>query len=146
MAGTWIAVRQSLPWLTTPPYLVDVSELPRLRSDLRAAGFHVFDAFAAESTTERSLLLALGDALAFPDYYGANWAAFEDCVSDLVRESAGPTAVVIVGSDALMRADLHAFVRSVHLLLDVVSEVERIGGDFQFEVFFGGSFHASELP
>jgi hypothetical protein len=84
--------------------------------------------------------------LAFPDYYGANWAAFEDCVGDLVRGNAGPTAVVVVGADVFMRSDLHAFVRSVHLLLDVMSDLERIGGSFQFEIFFTGGFRAHPLP
>lgn len=136
MASTWIPVREVLPWLPLPPYFVTSADLPRLRSGLRDAGFNVFEADAELCTDERSLLVALGDALPFPDYYGANWAAFDDCISDLVREDAGPTALLVVGLDALLRSNPHAFARSVHLLLDVVTDVERIGSaGFQFEVF-----------
>lgn len=143
MASTWISVREVLPWLPLPPHFVTPTDVSRLRSGLRDAGFKVFEADAERCTDERSLLVALGDALPFPDYYGANWAAFDDCISDLVREDAGPTALVVVGLDALLRSNLHAFVRSVHLLLDVVTDVERIGSaGFQFEVFLVGEFGA----
>jgi hypothetical protein len=64
-----------------------------------------------------------------PDYHGANWATFEDCIGDMVREQAGATALLLVGVDGLLRSNLHAFVRSVHLLLDVVADVERANSE-----------------
>lgn len=141
MSTSWIAVRELIPWLPPPPYLLAPRDLPRLRSELREHGFKVFEADANACRDERSLLTALGDALPFPDYYGANWAAFDDCVGDMLRENAGPTAVVVVGVDALLTSDVHAFVRSVHLLSDVVTDVERAASDgFQFEIFFVGDF------
>ena len=142
MPRNWIAVPDVLPWLTSPPYFVAPTDVSCLRSDLRDAGFKVFEADADHCTDERSLLIALGDALLFPDYYGANWAAFDDCIGDLLREGAGRTALIVSGVDALLGADMHAFVRSVHLLSDAVTDVERANSDdFQFEVFFVG-----ELP
>jgi hypothetical protein len=86
MSMTWVAVRELLPWLPPPPYLVPTLELHRLRSDLRAHGFNVFEADAGKCSDERGLLTALGDALPFPDYYGRNWAASDDCVGDMLRE------------------------------------------------------------
>lgn len=146
----WIAVREAVPWLPPPPYLVDAGQAAKLRNELRRAGFKVFEADAGARTDERGLLLAIGDALAFPDYYGANWAAFEDCLGDLLRDDAGHVALLIVGADTLMRTDLHTFVRAVHLLQDAVSEVERAQpGHFQFEVFHVGEFargHDSPAP
>lgn len=141
MSKSWIAVRELMPWLPQPPYLVSSGDLPRLRSALREHGFQVFEADAGECSDERSLLVSLGDALLFPDYYGANWAAFDDCIGDMLRENTGRKAVVVVGADALLRADAHAFVRSVHLLSDVVTDVERAAADnFQLEIFFVGNF------
>lgn len=141
MSESWVAVREVMPWLPLPPYLVVSRDLPRLRSDLGASGFKVFEASAEQCRDERSLLTALGDALSFPDYYGANWAAFDDCIGDMLREHAGRTAVVVVGADALLKADVHAFARSVHLLSEVVTDVEQAASDgFQFEVFFVGDF------
>lgn len=143
MPRHWIAVREVIPWLPLPPSFVAPGDLPRLRSELRAARFKVFEADADRCTDEQSLLVALGDALPFPDYYGGNWAALDDCVGDLLREGAGAMAVIVLGLETLLRADVHAFVRSVHLLSDVVSDVERVGtGDFQFEVFYVGDFGA----
>ena len=135
----WISVKEQIPWLTTPPYFVATSDIACLQSKLQEMGFKVFEADGSASETH--LLVSLGEALEFPDYYGANWAAFEDCVGDLLREGAGAMAVLIVGADRLMHSDIHAFVRSVHLLQDVVSEVQRAAtGTFQFEVFFVGDF------
>jgi hypothetical protein len=139
----WIAAQEAVPWLSLPPYFVAESQRSRLRDALHEAGFEVFEADAKSSSTERQLLLSVGDALAFPDYYGANWAAFDDCLGDLLRADAGSVALVIVGIDTLMRSDPHAFVRCVHLLLDAVAEVERAAAGFQFEVFFVGEFTVS---
>ena len=145
MSKSWMAVRDLMPWLPLPPYLVSQRDLPRLRSGLREHDFKIFEADADQCSDERSLLVALGDALPFPDYYGANWAAFDDCIGDMLREDAGPTAVLVVGADALLTADVHAFVRSVHLLSEVVADVERAASDgFQFEVFFVGDFLETE--
>jgi hypothetical protein len=141
MPTPWKSVRDIAPWLPQPPYLVEKQDLSRLRSALRDHGFKVFEADADRCTDERSLLAALGSALPFPDYYGANWAAFDDCIGDMLREEAGATAVIVVGADSFLKASLHAFVRAVHLLSDVVVDVERAGsGGFQLEIFFVGDF------
>ena len=135
----WISVKEHIPWLKTPPYFVATSDMSRLQSKLQEIGFKVFEADARAN--EEELLVSLGEALEFPDYYGANWAAFEDCVGDLLREGVGAVAVLIMGADRFMRSDIHGFVRSVHLLQDVVTEVQRAAtGGFQFEVFFVGDF------
>lgn len=145
--STWIAVRDAIPWLPMSPYLVELGDVPLLRESLRENGFNVFEADATSVTDERGLLNSLGDALGFPDFYGANWAAFEDCVSDLVREGVGATAVIVVGADTLRDSDLPAFVRSVHNVQDVVAEVERADSDaFQLEVFFAGDWSARRVP
>jgi len=138
---TWIPVREAIPWLPLPPYLVDSDDQWLLRDRLRDLGFQVFEADVAACTDERCVLVALGDALGFPDYYGANWAAFEDCVGDMVREGAGTIALLVNGCDTLHDSDLRAFVRSVHLLSDVVAEVERVRSRaFQLEFFFLGEW------
>jgi hypothetical protein len=137
----WVPVREVIPWLPQAPYFVGRAEVAPLRSALRGAGFDVFDADASSSTSERQLLLTLGDALAFPDYYGANWAAFEDCLGDIIRAGPGAVAVLVIGLDTLMRSEVHAFVRCVHFLEESVKGVERAAsGVFQFEVFYAGDF------
>jgi RNAse (barnase) inhibitor barstar len=46
------------------------------------------------------LLAAIGEALHFPDYYGVNWDALEECLFDL-SWWAGPVILLIEHSDAL---------------------------------------------
>lgn len=138
--SSWVSLRDLHSALTAPPYFVSPHEVVDLKSALCAAGFNVFDADVASRTDERGLLTALGDALGFPDYYAPNWDAFDDCVGDMLREDAGRVVVMIIGIDTLLKHDTHAFVRSVHLLLDAVADVERAAGAFQLEFVFVGDF------
>lgn len=45
-----------------------------------------------------SLLTALGQALHFPDYYGANWDALDECLADLSWHE-GPLRLLITHAD-----------------------------------------------
>ncbi len=47
-----------------------------------------------------ALLAALGRALDFPDYYGGNWDALEECLNDLSWRG-GPAWLVIRHADAI---------------------------------------------
>lgn len=53
-----------------------------------------------------SLLTAIGHALDFPDYYGANWDALEECLNDMSWRE-GPIALHIDHADALDPELLH---------------------------------------
>jgi hypothetical protein len=57
-----------------------------------------------------------------------------------MRESAAPIALLIKDSDKMARANQHAFVRSVHLLEEVVESVGQDHGHFRMEVFFVGQW------
>lgn len=138
----WVPARRLLPWLPQSPYLVDHRETERLRSEARSVGFEIGYADLSEVKSERELLQALGAALGFPDYYHPNWDAFDDCVGDLSRASAAPIALLAEHADHLLTADVHAFVRSVHLLASVVETLEQGGGAFRLEVFFLGAWDA----
>ena len=66
---------------------------------------------------KHSLLSALGRALDFPDYYGENWDALEECLADLSWRE-GPVCLVIQHADAIP-AQLLA------TLLDVFAQAAR---------------------
>ena len=138
MMTTWISVTEMLPWLATKePYFVDSKAYERLVMDLDSSGFDV-RILEGAITSERELLSTLGKTLRFPDYYGGNWDAFIDCVGDLAEEATVPVALIWPSAHALAMTSLHAFVRSVHLLLSEARDLGLSDRRFQFEVFFLG--------
>lgn len=52
-----------------------------------------------------AMLAAIGFALEFPDYYGVNWDALEECLFDLSWWS-GPVQLLIEHADTLTTEDL----------------------------------------
>ena len=57
-----------------------VGEASRL---LEHRGFAVFSIDGSTVSDKETFLRAAGNAMRFPDYYGANWDAFEECLTDL---------------------------------------------------------------
>lgn len=57
---------------------------------------------ARQCPDKDAFLQAIGHALSFPDYYGMNWDALEECLFDM-SWWAGPIIVLIAHADALDR-------------------------------------------
>ncbi len=76
--------------LTTPlrSGVYDVADDASLADRLRRAGWHVG---AVDLTDPRQAVSVIGDELGFPDYYGKNLDALNDCLGDLER----PTALLV---------------------------------------------------
>jgi RNAse (barnase) inhibitor barstar len=55
---------------------------------------------ARTAPTRDALLRELGARLGFPDYYGVNWDAFEECLLDLSWRP-GPVLLLLEHADAL---------------------------------------------
>jgi hypothetical protein len=55
-----------------------------------------------EVASVRALHAMLAAALGFPDYYGMNWNAFDECISD-PDQSAMPRVLIVKGLEALKR-------------------------------------------
>jgi RNAse (barnase) inhibitor barstar len=87
----------------------------RLRTPLDSLPDSLVPVLDGRTLTDKpSLLAALGHALDFPDYYGENWDALEECLNDFSWR-AGPVWLVIH----------HAAAIPAHLLanlLDLFSE------------------------
>jgi hypothetical protein len=54
--------------------------------------------------SKRTLMEAVAELLRFPDYFGENWDAFEECMRDLSWMPPGP--IVLVHSDVPLQNDL----------------------------------------
>jgi hypothetical protein len=68
------------PWTVTA--LPEIWALARERLASRAS-VHVVEISGREGRTKRDLLAVAARALRFPDYFGENWDAFEECLRDL---------------------------------------------------------------
>jgi RNAse (barnase) inhibitor barstar len=70
------------------------------------AGLEVIAVSLAAVRDKDGLMKTLAEALGFPDWFGANWDALEDCLSDLSWREAPGWVLVFRDSDALPRDDL----------------------------------------
>lgn len=68
-------------------------------------GYQVVTVDAGELTVADDLLAELGKAFAFPDYYGENLAAFNDCLSDVEVPDAGGLVLVMHRFDHVAQLD-----------------------------------------
>jgi RNAse (barnase) inhibitor barstar len=70
------------------------------------AGLDVIAVSLAAARDKDSLMTTLAQALDFPKWFGANWDALEDCLSDLSWRDAPGWVLVFHDFDALSRDDL----------------------------------------
>ena len=63
-------------------HFVEASQLPAI-SDLTKLGLHVAEISAKNIGTHSDLFSAIADAMNFPEYFGKNWDALEECLCDL---------------------------------------------------------------
>lgn len=70
------------------------------------ADLEVIPVSLAAVRDKETLMKTLAEALRFPDWFGANWDALEDCLSDLSWREAPGWVLVFRDSHALPRDDL----------------------------------------
>ncbi|MGX1118664.1 hypothetical protein RKD37_004027 [Streptomyces ambofaciens] len=83
---------------------------------LEAAGGRVHRFDSRELTTEQGIHRSFAQALQFPGYYGANWDALVDCLSDLCGAATGGVGIVGVIHDADLLLDAQHFPLFVSVL------------------------------
>jgi len=60
-----------------------------LQAEAAQLGQHFLYAYCAEATTKQQVLAIIAEAFCFPKYFGKNFDALEDCLTDLTHK-AGP--------------------------------------------------------
>ena len=63
------------------------------------------------------------EALDFPDYYGCNWDAFWDCLTDMIGR---PIHIEIIGLDVIERK----FDSAAKMMIDTLREFKHYDDDF----------------
>lgn len=89
-------------------------------SELAKAGYLIHDVDAGPWTSEGDMHDALSSALSFPDYYGRNLDALNDCLSDVAYYSYGSREDTVGTVLVLRHFDRFGGLnrRSAHVLLD----------------------------
>ncbi len=88
---------------------------------------HVVD--LTGTTSKESVIDRFAAALAFPEWCGRNWDAFNDCIADLdwLPETTR-RAVVVLGATDLAQADRSSWGTLVEILRAVAASSEDAGG------------------
>ncbi|MCC9311657.1 barstar family protein [Kitasatospora sp. RB6PN24] len=96
--------------------------LDRTTARLRAQGCRVAQVDTTGWADQHDLHRDLAAALHFPEYYGHNFDALNDCLRDVFDDTAAPLALVLTGFDHYARIDPGG----AHVLLDVIAGQARV--------------------
>ncbi len=83
--------------------------------------YQVYRLDCANWSSAAEALRDLGSALHFPDYYGQNLDAFNDCLSDLDVAADGGTAIVLLRYDRFAQVDR----KTAQAILDIFASNAR---------------------
>jgi RNAse (barnase) inhibitor barstar len=97
----------------------------------RLKGVRLFHIDGARVQNKGRFLAVAADAMGFPEWFGSNWDAFHDCVTDLAWEPAS-AYVVLLGD--MQRFATHA-PRDFYIALTILEEAAQYWSDR------GVSFH-----
>ena len=103
--------------MNAPVRFAPASTAPALREELVRQGLALAAFDGTVISDGPALLKALGQTLAFPAYYGANWDAAEECLGDLGERYPQGCALLIDHAGALWQRLPHKMGQLVSLWL-----------------------------
>lgn len=92
--------------------------------------FAVFRVDLAGVSDKAALLQAIGDAMAFPEWYGRNWDALLDCLADLGWQSAEGYVVILEHCDGIHGRAEADFVQTLQVFDAAANEWREQGIPF----------------
>jgi RNAse (barnase) inhibitor barstar len=125
-------------------FVIDPDEHNNL---LRIAGdsaFRVFAIDALQATSKQELLRAFADSFGFPDYFGYNWDALEECIRDLAWLPRCNFLLVFQNADSLLDLGAKDFAILTAILGEATSTWRAEGIVFSV-VLLGGAKLAATL-
>lgn len=98
-----------------------VYHLPRggiavLQSAAEQQGLALFQIDLAGIDSKDGFLAAVAQALGFPDWFGRNWDALEDCLTDMSWQPAGGYVLILAHADEFLTADENGFALALRIL------------------------------
>ncbi len=110
-----------------------------IRDALRGSALKIVQVGLAGAVAKEALLGRIAQALAFPDWFGGNWDALEDCLGDLSWSPAAGHVLLFDGAAALAADDRGIL---IDILASAAASWAERGRPF-FAVFLDG---APQLP
>ena len=86
-----------------------------------AAGFNVYRIDLGKAHDADSLQRILARGLHFPDWYGGNWDALADCLTDMSWNEADGYLLILPRADVLQAADSACFASLLEVLKETVA-------------------------
>mgnify|MGYP001180830180 CR=1 FL=1 len=142
----WIDLGKELKWLRDrgSVRLVHQDSIDVAKRQCRDLDFSIITIDGSRIHSDEAFHRAVKEALAFPDYYGMNWDAFNDSMGDFYELNRDRRSCIFLEHfDHILSADLRDALEICHHLLNVgyLSFVDRGSYDpeqAQIEVMFCG--------
>lgn len=103
---------------------------PAIAAATQALGYSCVEVDLAEVQGKEELLTALAKALAFPPWFGHNWDALEDCLSDMSWREAEGYVLILRHADRLHGQSETDFLTALRILADVSTTWAEAGLPF----------------
>ncbi len=137
---TWVSLGKEMPDLKG--YIIHVSDLPvdNLERRLLELGFVNFKINGARVRDKGSFFAEIQNALEFPAYFGRNWDAWDDSLSEFYQSAPRRVAIIWEHASETYAADTQTFLQAVcdlyYIAMRGVLEArKRSGQDRQIELF-----------
>jgi hypothetical protein len=125
--------------LPGPPFVISSESVDDVVSFARGMQARVVRLEVPPEPDRRSVLRMLGQSLSFPDYFGANWDAWYDCLGDVIETATGGTVVILDRSERLLGSPPALFAQLVYHLQTSQDLVAGSAGDrLLVEFIFAG--------
>jgi RNAse (barnase) inhibitor barstar len=94
------------------------------------AGFNVYRIDLGQARTTEAAHDILSRALHFPEWYGANWDALFDCLTDLSWNEADGYLIILQRTDVLQQYEPESVDKLLDLFADVIKRWQEHGTAF----------------
>ncbi len=139
----WINLYSVMPWIGRSDIrFIDSSAEELLSSKLKEIGFKIYIIDGLKIFSEKDFFDQISKVLEFPDYFGKNWDAFNDCIGDFEADGASKYCIIWRNASDTAKNNLYALVRPLVELVNLQDAYRRDTedeGPEQFEVFFLGT-------
>lgn len=127
-------------------YILQARSVRNVLSAAKENGFTHFRVDLQGVCGKDAFLETIGRALSFPDWFGHNWDAFEDCMTDLSWRRAEGYVLILDHCNELAAASAETLETALRILADVTECWRQEGVSFWTLVDAKAHLNLPELP